>query len=290
MAEKIVSPGVFTNEIDQTFLPAAVGDIGAAIIGPTVKGPALVPTVVNSFNEFEQLFGTTLLSGSSYYQYLTSHTAKEYLRQGGPATIVRVADASLTKASATIAASGSVGSLPSVFKLEALGHGTIFNNSGSHDSNGRISPRVDAADNHFFTSGSYGGRVDNFRFEISQRNLSKGTFTLLIRQGNDETDKKKVLETHSNLSLDPESPDYILKRIGNETTSIAVEDSQAFIQTTGEYPVRSKYVRVSDLPDTSKTPNWKEFGATCPKHQRCSHVDERPEPHDPRLWSGIRRP
>ena len=48
MAEKVVSPGVFTNEIDASFLPAAIGEIGAAVIGPTVKGPALVPTIVSS--------------------------------------------------------------------------------------------------------------------------------------------------------------------------------------------------------------------------------------------------
>ena len=48
MAEKIVSPGVFTSEIDESFLPAAIGDIGAAIVGPTVRGPALIPTVVES--------------------------------------------------------------------------------------------------------------------------------------------------------------------------------------------------------------------------------------------------
>ena len=48
MAEKIISPGVFTNEIDQSFLPAAIGDIGAAVVGPTLKGPILVPTVVNN--------------------------------------------------------------------------------------------------------------------------------------------------------------------------------------------------------------------------------------------------
>ena len=54
MAEKIVSPGVFTNEIDESFLPAALADIGAAVVGPTVKGPALVPTVVNSFAELTQ--------------------------------------------------------------------------------------------------------------------------------------------------------------------------------------------------------------------------------------------
>ena len=48
MAEKIISPGVFTNEIDQSFLPAAIGEIGGALIGPTVKGPALTPVVVSS--------------------------------------------------------------------------------------------------------------------------------------------------------------------------------------------------------------------------------------------------
>jgi len=72
MAEKIVSPGVFTNEIDQSFIPAALGEIGAVVVGPTVKGPPLVPTVVNSYSEFEQIFGSTFLSGSNSFSYLTS--------------------------------------------------------------------------------------------------------------------------------------------------------------------------------------------------------------------------
>ena len=79
MAEKIISPGVFTKEIDASFLPAAVGDIGAVIVGPTVKGPALIPTVVSSYSEYQQKFGDVFRSGSSYYQYLTSHTARNYL-------------------------------------------------------------------------------------------------------------------------------------------------------------------------------------------------------------------
>ena len=62
MAEKIVSPGVFTNEIDQSFLPAAIGEIGAAVIGPTVKGPAFVPTVVSSYSEYVQIFGELYVS------------------------------------------------------------------------------------------------------------------------------------------------------------------------------------------------------------------------------------
>ena len=49
MAERIVSPGVFTREKDLTFLPQGIGEIGAALIGPTDMGPAFVPTTVRNF-------------------------------------------------------------------------------------------------------------------------------------------------------------------------------------------------------------------------------------------------
>ena len=39
MAERIVSPGVFTRERDLSFLPAGIAAIGACIVGPTIKGP-----------------------------------------------------------------------------------------------------------------------------------------------------------------------------------------------------------------------------------------------------------
>jgi len=59
MAERIVSPGVFTRENDLSFLPQGIGNIGAVFIGPTLKGPAFVPTVIqNGFTEFEQKFGS----------------------------------------------------------------------------------------------------------------------------------------------------------------------------------------------------------------------------------------
>ena len=74
MAEKIVSPGVFTRENDLSFVQAGVGAIGAAIIGPTVKGPAMVPTQVFSYSEYQTLFGDTFKSGSDYYQYFTYYT------------------------------------------------------------------------------------------------------------------------------------------------------------------------------------------------------------------------
>ena len=88
MAERIVSPGVFTREKDLSFLPVGIGEIGAALIGQSIKGPAFVPTKVESFNEFQQKFGG--LTEDSYLPY----TAQSYLEEAGAATIVRVLGAS----------------------------------------------------------------------------------------------------------------------------------------------------------------------------------------------------
>ena len=84
MAEQIISPGVFTRENDQSFLPQGVGAIGAAIVGPTVKGPAFVPTVVRSFAEYERRFGG--LSKDTF----VPQTVREYLRNAGSVTVTRV--------------------------------------------------------------------------------------------------------------------------------------------------------------------------------------------------------
>ena len=82
--ERIVSPGVFTNENDLSFLQQGIGQIGAALIGPTLKGPAFVPTVVQGYNDFVTKFGGTF--EQSYLPY----TAKSYLNNAGSATVIRV--------------------------------------------------------------------------------------------------------------------------------------------------------------------------------------------------------
>ena len=98
MAEQIISPGVFTRENDLSFLPQGVGAIGAAIIGPTVKGPAFVPTVVRSFEDYERRFGP--LSSETYIP----QTVREYLRNAGSVTVCRV----LAGGGYTFASSGTV--------------------------------------------------------------------------------------------------------------------------------------------------------------------------------------
>ena len=85
MAERIISPGVFTKEVDQSFLAGGIAQIGAAVIGPTVKGPALIPTQVTSFGEFTELFGS--YTDDSYIPYVV----EDYLRnKGNVITVTRL--------------------------------------------------------------------------------------------------------------------------------------------------------------------------------------------------------
>ena len=84
MAERIVSPGVFTQENDLSFLPVGIGEIGAAIIGRTERGKAFEPVVVRSMADFELQLGSD--TAGTYVPY----TVKNYIRSAGSVTIVRV--------------------------------------------------------------------------------------------------------------------------------------------------------------------------------------------------------
>ena len=105
MAERIVSPGVFTRENDLSFLSQGIGEIGAAFIGPFKQGPAFVPTIVRTQSEFEEIFGTP---DGTYY---TDYAVQNYLREAGVATVVRVGGVGgfVQAAPLAILASGSNG-------------------------------------------------------------------------------------------------------------------------------------------------------------------------------------
>ena len=353
MAESIISPGVFTRENDLSFIQPAPVAVGAAFIGPTVKGPVEMPTVVTSYNDYVRKFGVTFSSGSTKSEYLTSLAVKNYFSQGGnTALITRVvaaaaspyAEAQSTNVlsnlnlgsaraagrgtfvnpivndqefkvqygttayrfivagsplpvdntagsvyffptGSTIAAtvtnlateinnvipgvlqatgsgadlllSGSVAGtvrngiqfftgsitnstvssslftlaggtdLPGTsypFSINTLGKGVIYNNStlatdaGAQNSDGSL----------------VSGSEDNLRWEVTNVNNSRGTFTLSVRRGDDSTNTKVILETFNNLSLDPASDDYIEKRIGSQFTSIGTDGSSTFLQIQGE--------------------------------------------------------
>ncbi len=85
MAEKIISPGVFTNENDQSFIAQGTTELGAVVVGPTEVGPAFIPTVIqNGFNEFLTKFG-----GNTSDTYVPQ-TVKDYLSSAASITVVRV--------------------------------------------------------------------------------------------------------------------------------------------------------------------------------------------------------
>ena len=241
MAETLVSPGVLARENDQSFITQQPVQVGAAIVGPTVKGPVEIPTIVTSYSDYQNRFGTTFESGSDEYSFMTNIAAYNYFQNGGNTMLVtRVVSGSSTWdfASAAIPASGSGTS----FTIEAIDKGIIFNNSASNGVN--LIPGG---------SGSlYSGSADNIRWEIANSSQADGSFNLLVRQGNDNDNNKIVLESFTNLSLDPKADNYIAKVIGDQYYNYNVAEN--YIEITGSYANASRYIRVASVD--SKTPSY----------------------------------
>ena len=57
---KFVSPGVFINEIDNSFIPKSAEKIGPCVIGRSTRGLAMQPIKVDSYSEFVEMFGETV--------------------------------------------------------------------------------------------------------------------------------------------------------------------------------------------------------------------------------------
>ena len=158
MAETIVSPGVFTNEVDQSFLPAGIAAIGAALIGPTQKGPAMIPTRVTSYADFLQKFGGAFTSGSGAseksYKYLTNYAVQEYLKYAETITVVRILAGAYAPATASVNSSGGVTTAATTaINLSALGTASYNYSLGSAETNGiRIETSAGALVGAFITA------------------------------------------------------------------------------------------------------------------------------------------
>ena len=444
MAETLISPGVLARENDQSLVTAQPLVRGAAIIGPTVKGPVEKPTYVSSFSSFQAIFGGALESGSTDYTYLTSIAANNYFSSGGSSLLVtRVTSGSFSPALSTtiqnnvetgdgglvgslttwvggtntgdfastyndVAITGVAGAGATATVVTALngelvqsststaitGDGTnagaydpsvqsaaIAINAGmvdtpnaeggsiliSTDANGAITTATfEAANSVNYVDGStieiqsstlesdptinstgtgtFGnvvitlssanlvaaistvsivengagyiagnvveigagllgagsllaqhtlvnddiananaftletlsegdimnnttpagsdtggtelsggalalGSADNIRWEITSVNTASGVFSLIVRRGNDNNNQKVVLESFNNISLDPFSPNYISRAIGDITSNVVVaaDGSGTYLQESGSYPNISNYIRVKQV-------------------------------------------
>jgi phage tail sheath protein FI len=75
-----------------------------------------------------------------------------------------------------------------------------------------------------------------------------GTFTLVVRDFNDTNKKKNVLETYANINLDPNSPNYISRVIGDRKLSI---NEFGKITESGDWANNSKYIRIANLNESA---------------------------------------
>ena len=235
MAETLISPGVLARENDQSLVTAKPLTRGAALIGPTVKGPVEKPVYISSFGSFQTIFGGVLQSGSSNFTYLTSVAANNYFSSGGTSLLVtRVTSGSFSSANSTEIVNGSS---TNSFTLETISEGEIMNSSGPEIGSGSLAS----------------GSADNIRWEIASVNTSSGVFSLLIRRGNDNNNQKVILESFNNISLDPFSTNYISRAIGDITSTLIADSEGTYLQESGNYPNISNYVRVKS---TTNTPHY----------------------------------
>ena len=442
MAETLISPGVLARENDQSLVTAQPLVRGAAIIGPTVKGPVEKPTYVSSFSSFQAIFGGALESGSTDYTYLTSVAANNYFSSGGSSLLVtRVTSGSFSPALSTtvqnnvetgdgglvggltpwvggtstgdeidtytavalagVAGTGALATVKTIasgllvvsttavptgggvaagayansvssdpititagmvdtagasggtavittdgtgavvvgvtlaigastgyavdsiitipgatlqadaqlgsggsggdiviqlagtnvgskigtvsvttegsgyvagnvltiaagaldaasteathtllaseienantFVLETLSEGIIMNNT--------TPAGADSAGTELSGGALALGSTDNIRWEIASVNTASGVFSLLVRRGNDNNNQRVVLESYNNISLDPFSPNYISRAIGDVTSNVVVaaDGSGTYLQESGSYPNISNYIRVKEV-------------------------------------------
>jgi len=234
MSEIILSPGVFQIESDQSLYTTAPPALGAAIVGPTVSGRPMVPTYVTTYNQYLTLFGDIFKSGSYYYEYFTSQAAREYFNNGGRSLLVtRIISGSQysTYDTSTVRSQLPLEATTSSFTLETLSWGEQMNNSGGTEVSGALPS----------------GSQYNVRWEVTNVDTGSGTFTIVIRRGDDNNSQKNILETWANVNLDPQSPSYISRIIGD----LKPVYNSGQVDFTGSYANASLYVRVASVT----TPN-----------------------------------
>jgi len=88
-----VSPGVYTSEVDLSFVAQSVGVTTLGIVGETLKGPAFEPIFIRNFDEFTNFFGGTSpekFINTQIPKYEAAYIAKSYLQQSNQLFVTRV--------------------------------------------------------------------------------------------------------------------------------------------------------------------------------------------------------
>ena len=88
-----VSPGVYTSEVDLSFVAQSVGVTTLGIVGETLIGPAFEPIFITNFDEYQTVFGGTSpekFVNTQIPKYEASYIAKAYLQQSNQLFVTRI--------------------------------------------------------------------------------------------------------------------------------------------------------------------------------------------------------
>lgn len=137
---RFVSPGVFTNEIDNSRLPRAPDSIGPAIIGRSQRGPILRPVKVESFSDFVEIFGEpdaggvggdVWREGNHTAPTYGAYAAQAYLKNSGGLTFVRLGGYENENSETAGAAGWKTNNAYGLFVMPISGSGDNFTTNGS---------------------------------------------------------------------------------------------------------------------------------------------------------------
>lgn len=90
----IVSPGVYSDETDLTFVAQSLGVTTLGVVGEAPSGPAFEPVFIKNFTEYSTFFGT--LNPEKYAllpslpKYEMGYIAKQYLEQSNQLFVTRI--------------------------------------------------------------------------------------------------------------------------------------------------------------------------------------------------------
>ena len=200
-------------------------------------------------NQFLQKVADGTVSGSGY--------AAGALVSGEPyiGVILPLVTGSATHASRQIAfEKGATRNNPATGWVFSQDLGT----TGSFDYDGpRKLFKVHALDHAEWAQNNLKISIANISYSQDQFN-KYGTFDVLVRRASDTDAAPIIIERFSNCNLDQNSLDFVARKIGDQTVEFNTTTRR--LETRGEYPNNSKYIRIEMYSDDPVNEELVPFG------------------------------
>lgn len=197
--QEILAPNVYSQIVDQSYLAPAAAQGGLAVVGPTEKGQAYVPTSVSSFTQYAAVFG---LGSDSYIP----QTVANYLQSGNNVQVTRV----LGNGGWSFGNTKKIAALISGSTILAVLHPSLNDTPTTAN----------------FNSSSVTGSMGSFTLNLSGTNVSKSTPASLSPASNNYI--TKVLGTDASFQTGSGFP---LLLFGNFAASQSMASSASLVLT-----------------------------------------------------------